>query len=176
MVSKTVFSVLVAAMALQRLVELRISGRNRRALLARGGIPVGDGHYPVMVALHAAFLVSVVTEVWLVPRPFRPRLAIAMLVLLVVAMVVRIWTIRTLGERWTTRIVVVPGAPAVTSGPYRWLRHPNYLVVVVELVALPMVHGAWWTALGFSVANLVLLTVRIRAEETALARAAGGSW
>ncbi len=174
MISKIAFTVLVAAVAVQRLVELGISRRNRRALLAQGGVPVGDGHYPVMVALHASFLISAVAEVWLVPRPWRPGLAIAMLALLSLAMVVRVWTIRTLGERWTTRIVVLPGAPMVTTGPYRWLRHPNYLVVVVELVALPMVHGAWWTAAVFSVANVALLTFRIRTEEMALARLAGG--
>jgi methyltransferase len=173
MTSEVAFTLLVAAVAVQRLVELGISRRNRRALLARGGVPVGDGHYPVMVVLHASFLVSAVAEVWLVPRPWRPWLAVSMLALLAAAMVLRVWTIRTLGQRWTTRIIVLPGAPIVTGGPYRWLRHPNYLVVVVELVALPMVHGAWWTAAGFSVANAALLAVRIRTEELALARLAG---
>jgi methyltransferase len=169
--SRVAFTVLIGVIAAQRLLELRTSGRNMRALVARGGYEVGASHYPWMVALHSAFLVSCVAEVWLLDRPFRTARALPWLVVLVAALALRWWTLRSLGERWTTRVMVLPGAPLVTRGPYRWLRHPNYLVVVLELAAIPMLHGAWLTALLFGTANLALLARRIGAEEAALADA-----
>jgi methyltransferase len=169
--SEILFLTLVAAVALARLAELRLAARNRRALLAQGGVEVGAGHYPWMVALHALFLLAAPLEVVLLRRPFRPLLAGAMLVVLAAAMALRYAAIVTLGGRWTTRIVVVPGLPPVVGGPYRFLRHPNYVAVVLEMAALPLVHGAWSTAAVFSAANLLLLRVRIRAEERALAEA-----
>jgi methyltransferase len=167
--TRLLYLFLVAAVAVGRLIELRIAERHRRSLLARGGIEAGAGHYPWMVALHAAFLFSCPLEVWLLDRPFLPALAAAMLALLVGAAALRWWVISTLGERWTTRILILPGAPPVTGGPYRVLRHPNYLAVMAEIAALPLVHTAWITALAFSVLNIWLLRVRIRAEEAALA-------
>lgn len=166
---RLLYTLLVAAVAVGRLIELRIAERHRLSLLARGGVEAGAGHYPWMVALHAAFLISCLLEVWLLDRPFLPALAAAMLALLLGAVALRWWAIATLGERWTTRILILPGASPVTGGPYRVLRHPNYLAVVAEIAALPLVHTAWITALAFSVLNFWLLRVRIRAEEAALA-------
>lgn len=166
--TRLLYTLLVAAVAAGRLIELRIAERHRRSLLARGGFEAGAGHYPWMVALHTAFLISCPLEVWLLDRPFIPLLAGIMLVLLIGAVALRWWVIATLGERWTTRIVCLPGAPPITGGPYRILRHPNYLAVAAEIAALPLVHAAWITALAFSVLNAWLLRVRIRAEEAAL--------
>lgn len=168
MTSRQLYLLLVLAVALERLVELVLARRNAARLRARGGHEAGVGHYPVMVALHTGFLVACAVEVTLAERPFHAAVGVPMLVLVVAAMALRYWVVATLGDRWTTRVIVVPGEPVVVGGPYRWLRHPNYLAVVVEIVALPLVHGAWLTALVFSAANALLLTVRIRVEEQAL--------
>jgi len=168
--SRLLYTLLIAGVAAQRLAELRLARRHQQALLARGGIEVAPGHYRVMVLLHAAFLTACPLEVWLLRRPFRPALGAAMAALLAAAQALRYWAIAALGERWTTRIVCLPGAPLVTAGPYRFLRHPNYLAVVVEMAALPLLHGAWLTAAVFSAANALVLRVRIRQEEWALAR------
>jgi methyltransferase len=168
--TRLLYTLLVLLVALGRLIELRIAGRNRRALLARGGVEVAPGHYRWMVLLHTAFLISCPLEVWLLDRPFVPVLGIPMLLLVVLATGLRYWVISTLDGRWTTRIVVLPGASPVTGGPYRFLRHPNYLAVITEMLALPLVHTAWLTAIVFSVMNGLILRVRIRAEEEALAR------
>ena len=170
--SRIAFTGLVAIVAMQRLWELRVSKRNFRALSARGAIEIGSDHYPWMVVLHASFLVSCVAEVWLLDRPWEPYVAAVALTVLAAALGLRWWTLRTLGERWTTRVVVVPGENLVAGGPYRWLRHPNYVVVVTEIAAIPLVHCAWATALVFSIANLVLLRERIQVEEAALTRLA----
>ncbi|GGL99341.1 isoprenylcysteine carboxyl methyltransferase family protein [Nakamurella endophytica] len=169
--SVVAYLVLVLAVAAQRLAELSLSRRHERAARARGGYEVGRGHYPVMVALHTALLLGCIVEVLVAHRPFVPWLGWPMLVLLAGAQAVRVWCIRSLGERWTTRVIVLPGAPLVATGPYRWLRHPNYLAVAVEGVALSLVHTAWLTAAVFTVANLALLRVRIRTEDRALAGA-----
>jgi methyltransferase len=168
--TRILYTVLVALVALGRIAELRIAARNRRRLLAAGGVEVSPGHYPWMVALHTAFLFACPLEVWLLDRPFVPGLAGSMLVLLAMAVGLRWWVISSLEGRWTTRIVVLPGVPPVTGGPYRFLRHPNYLAVILEILALPLVHTAWLTAIVFSLANGALLRVRIRAEETGLSR------
>lgn len=169
--SRGLFTALVALVALERLVELGIARRHRRRLLARGAREVGAAHYPAMVAVHAGLLVAAPLEVWLLERPFRPALGWPMVLLVVATMGLRYWVIATLGERWTTRILVLPGTPRIRSGPYRWLRHPNYLAVAVEVVALPLVHGAWVTAVVFGAANLLVLTLRMRAEDAALTAA-----
>ncbi len=124
-----------------------------------------------MVLLHALWIAACPLEVWLLGRPFVPALAAAMLLLFAAAMALRYWVITTLGERWTTRIVVIPGAAPITAGPYRYLRHPNYLAVIVELLALPLIHGAWLTAGLAGLSNALVLRVRIAAEERALAGA-----
>ncbi len=162
------YTALVAVVAGMRLVELAISRRHIARLKGRGAIEVGHSHYPWMVAMHSSFLIACVLEVWLLDRPWVRPLGVAMLGLLVGAAALRYWVIATLGERWSTRVVVVPGEAPVETGPFRWLRHPNYLAVVVEFLALPMVHTAWLTAVVFSIANGLVLRVRIPVEEAAL--------
>jgi methyltransferase len=126
----------------------------------------------VVVALHAAFLASCALEGTLRPGTLPAICSWLALAGVVAAQALRRWAMATLGPRWTTRVVVVPGLPPVTGGPYRLLRHPNYVAVVLELALLPCIRGAWWTALGFSLANAALLAIRIRAEEAGL----GAEW
>lgn len=168
--TRVLYTILIGTVAAGRLVELRIAGRNFRALLARGGVEAAPEHYRWMVLLHTAFLIACPLEVWLLDRPFLPALGFPMFLLVVLAAALRWWVISTLHGRWTTRIVCLPGAPPVTGGPYRLLRHPNYLAVIVEMFALPLIHTAWLTAGIFSALNAVILRVRIRAEEEALSR------
>jgi methyltransferase len=170
-ISLHAYLALVALFAAERGVELVLSTRNARRLLARGGVEVGRGHYPPMVLLHAALLVACAAEALAFPAP-PPAWALLAAAGALLAQALRWWSIATLGERWTTRIVVLPGAPPVTGGPYRRLRHPNYLAVVVEFLCLPLAYGSWRTAALFSAANGLLLAVRIRAEERAL----GDAW
>lgn len=167
----TLYVLLVLAVGLERLAELVTTKRNHAWAMARGGRETGSGHYPFMVVLHTGLLVGCVLEVLLADRPFLPALGVPMLVLVLAAQVLRWWCITTLGPQWNTRVVVVPGMALVTGGPYRLFRHPNYVAVVVEGFALPLVGSAWITAVVFTVANAALLTVRIRAEERALSRA-----
>lgn len=147
---------------LQRLAELAVSRRNTAALLAAGGREVGAGHYPLIVLVHAGWLAAL----WLL-APGRPILwpLVAVFALL---QLLRLWVLVTLGRRWTTRIIVLPGAPLVARGPFRFLRHPNYAVVVAEIAVLPLAFGLWELSLAFSLLNAAILAVRIRAEERAL--------
>lgn len=172
MTSETWFVVLLAAVALERVVELVVSSRNIRAARALGGVERGLRHYPVMVALHLGLLAGSLLEMLVANRPFIPGLGWPMLGLVLAAQALRWWCITTLGPAWSTRVVVVPGVPLVRTGPYRWLRHPNYIAVLVEGVALPLVHSAWLTAVLFTSANGLLLRTRIRCEEAALAELA----
>ncbi|QBJ93491.1 hypothetical protein D0Z67_26570 [Streptomyces seoulensis] len=165
------YALLVAAVAGERVAELVVARRNERWSRARRAIVMGDGHYPAMVALHTGLLVGCPLEVWLGGRPFVPALGWPMLAVLVGAQALRWWCIGTLGPRWNTRVIVVPGLPLVARGPYRLLRHPNYVAVVAEGVALPLVHTAWVTAVAFTVLNAAVLTVRVRCENQALAAA-----
>jgi methyltransferase len=159
---------LLALVALERGVELVLSARNARLARARGGVETGQGHYPVMSVFHGAFLIACALEVVLLRRPFPGAVGGIALAVVLAAQALRYWAVATLGWRWNTRIVVVPGEVPVTGGPYRWVRHPNYLAVIAEMLALPLVHGAWLTAMVFSLGNAWLLRVRIRAEERAL--------
>ena len=147
---------------LQRLSELPVARANAKRLIAAGGHEVAPGHYPLVVALHASWLATL----WLL-APGRP-INLAMLGLFALLQVFRIWTLRTLGERWTTRIIVVPGEKLVARGPYRFVDHPNYVVVVGEIAVLPLVFGLVWVAILFSILNAAILWVRIRAENAAL--------
>lgn len=156
----------------ERGVELWLSKRNAARAFARGGVEAGQRHYTVMVAFHSLFLVACVVEVLGLRRPFPGALGWGALGVAVGAQALRYWAIATLGERWNSRIIVVPGLPPVTGGPYRFLKHPNYVAVVAELLAVPLIHGAWVTAAVFTAGNAVLLFVRIRAEEAAL----GAAW
>jgi methyltransferase len=170
-VSVALYAVVVVLVAVERLVELVISKRNLAWAMARGGVETGRRHFPVMVALHTGLLVACLVEVVALDRPFVPWLGWTMLVVLLLTEATRAWVIATLGRQWNTRVVVVPGMRRVTRGPYRFLRHPNYVIVAAEGVALPMIHTAWVTALVFTVLNAALLLLwRIPAEERALAR------
>ncbi len=171
MTSQVWYTVLVALVAVERLAELVVSKRNLTWSQTRGAHETGFGHYPFMVVLHTGLLAGCLLEVWIADRPFLPALGWPMLVLVLAAQGLRWWCIATLGHQWNTRIVVVPGLTRVTGGPYRWVPHPNYVAVVVEGIALPLVHTAWITASVFTVLNAGLLTVRIRAENHALADA-----
>jgi methyltransferase len=158
----------VALVALQRLLELRLSRRNERTLRARGAVERGQEHYPLIVALHSLWLLSTLVEgilrgpvLWPIP-----------LALFLLVQPLRYWAILSLGENWNTRILVVPGAQLVRRGPYRYLKHPNYVVVAVEILTFPLIFGAWITALVFSALNAMLLSVRIREENRALAELA----
>ncbi len=165
----TLYVVLIVAVGLERVAELVVSKRNLAWAMARGGREYGFGHYPFMVVLHTGLLLACLIEA--ARRPFIPALGWSMLAVVVLAQALRWWCIAVLGPRWNTRVIVVPGLPLVTRGPYRWLRHPNYVAVVLEGIALPLVHTAWITALTFTVINAGLLTVRIRTENAALAHA-----
>ncbi|MDA8369973.1 MAG: isoprenylcysteine carboxylmethyltransferase family protein [Nocardiopsaceae bacterium] len=166
------YALLVLAVAAERVAELVVARRNAAWTLARAGVEYGRGHYPVMVALHTGLLAGCLLEPVLAHRPFLPLLGWPMLVLVALAQALRWWCITTLGPYWNTRVIVVPGARLVSAGPYRLLRHPNYVAVVVEIAALPLVHSAWLTAVVFTAANAALLAVRIRCENTALRQAA----
>ena len=162
------FVALIGLVGLERLAELVVSNRNAAWSMARGGVETGHGHYPPMVVLHTGLLAGCLAEVLLTDRPFRPALGWPMLAVLLGAQALRWWCIGTLGPRWNTRVIVVPGLPLVQAGPYRWLRHPNYAAVVAEGLALPLVHTAWLTAAVFTGLNAALLRVRLRAENAAL--------
>lgn len=166
------YAALVILVALERLAELRTARRNTAWSVRRGGVEHGRGHYPVMVALHTALLAGCLLETGLGHRPFVPVLGWPMLALALAAQALRWWCITTLGPRWNTRVIVVPALSLVTGGPYRWLKHPNYVAVVVEGAALPLVHSNWITATGFTLLNLPLLATRLRCENAALAGSA----
>lgn len=156
--------VTLVIVALQRIAELIYAQRNTERLLAGGGVEIGASHYPLIVLLHAAWLVTM--AVVIPPHTVPNWWLIGLYVLL---QPLRVWTIATLGPYWTTRIVTVPGAPLVRGGPYRFFRHPNYVVVCAEIAVLPLAFGAYEIAIAFSILNAALLSYRIRLEEAALA-------
>jgi len=160
----SIWHILIALIALQRLVELAIARINTRRLLAAGGIEYGARHYPLMVALHVAWFVSLVVFV-----PAGAALDPLLFVVFLVLQAGRVWVIASLGRHWTTRVIVVPGAALVKRGPYRWLRHPNYLIVIAEIAVVPLIAGAWEVAVAFTVANGALLWRRMQVENVALA-------
>ncbi|ELS57999.1 isoprenylcysteine carboxyl methyltransferase family protein [Streptomyces viridochromogenes] len=172
MSSEVLFTALVVAVGLERVAELALSRRNAAWSLTRGGVEHGRGHYPLMVVLHTGLLVGALTEVWMRRPDAVAVLAWTMLPLVAASQGLRWWCIATLGRQWNTRVIVVPGAPRVISGPYRWIPHPNYVAVVIEGLALPLVHSAWGTALVFTAVNGCLLATRIRTENAALTRLA----
>jgi methyltransferase len=164
------YAALLLATGFERIAELVVSTRNARWSFDRGGVEYGKRHFPPMVALHTALILACFAEAWLGNRSFIPALGWPMLVLVVASQGLRWWCIGTLGTRWNTRVIIVPGLPLVARGPYRWLKHPNYIAVVVEGIALPLVYSAWITALAFTVLNAVLLLAfRLPAENRALA-------
>jgi methyltransferase len=168
MVTELVFCALVTAVAVQRMIELRLSRKHENWLFAQGAREHAPGHFRWMQALHAAWLIAMPLEVLLLEPPFVPWLALVAFAVFAAGQALRYTARKTLGRRWTVRILTLQGVPAVDTGIYRYLRHPNYLGVILEIAALPLVHTAWRTALLFSVANAIVLAVRIRAEERAL--------
>lgn len=166
------YVLLIVAVGLERLAELVVAQRNLAWSRARGGVEFGASHYPIMVLLHTGLLFGCLAEVFAMHRPFIPALGWPMLAVVIAAQGLRWWCITTLGPQWNTRVVVIPGAERVTGGPYRIFAHPNYVAVVAEGIALPLVHSAWITALTFTVLNALLLTRRIGIENSALARLA----
>lgn len=163
------YSAFIGLTALERLVELGVSKRHAAWSFARGGVEHGRSHFPWMVALHTGFLVACVAEPWLLDRPFLPWLAGPALAVALGTQALRWWCIRTLGPRWNTRVIIVPDLAPVRGGPYRWLRHPNYVAVALEGLALPLLHTAWITALAFTLLNAAMMVVRLRVENAALA-------
>ena len=159
---------ILALVTLQRLAELPWAEANRRRLIAAGGREVAPGHYPLIVLIHAAWLGAM----WML-APGRPINLLLLSAFLIVE-ALRIWVLATLGRRWTTRIIVVPGETLVARGPYRFVSHPNYLVVALEIALLPLVFGLWQVALVFTLLNAAVLAVRIRAENRALAEVRTG--
>ena len=154
---------ILSLVTLQRLGELLLAERNTRRLLAQGAHEVGRAHYPFVVAVHAGWLVTL----WLLGPG--PPIHVLPLIVYLLLQVARVWVIAALGKRWTTRIIILPGAPLVRSGPYRWFDHPNYLIVIGEIALLPLVFGLPVVAAFFSVLNAIVLWVRIREENQALA-------
>jgi methyltransferase len=153
---------LLAAVTLERLAELWLARRNTARLIARGAYEVAPDHYPLIVALHALWLGSLWVFGW--SAEVHP----IWLAVFAVLQVLRVWVLGTLGPRWTTRIIILPGAPLVARGPYRFASHPNYLVVVGEILVLPLCLGLPWVALIFTVLNAAVLSIRIRAENLGL--------
>jgi methyltransferase len=171
MVSAILYTVLVGMVGIERLCELVVAKRNLTWSRARGATETGLSHYPFMVVLHSGLLVGCLVETWVADRSFLPPLGWPMLVIVLAAQALRWWCIHTLGPQWNTRVIVVPNLPRITTGPYRVLAHPNYVAVVAEGIALPLVREAWITAVVFTVLNAALLRVRVRLENTALAAA-----
>ncbi len=162
------YYLLLLGVGIERLAELVVSQRNARWSFAQGAREFGRSHYPVMVVIHTALLLGCVIEPWALHRPFIAWLAWPMLAVVALSQGLRWWCIATLGRRWNTRVIVLPHAPLVRNGPYRWLHHPNYVAVVAEGFALPLVHTAWLTAAIFTLANAMLLRVRLQVENSAL--------
>jgi methyltransferase len=165
----TWYVLLITAVAIERLFEVRVAERHRVVSKLHGGVEFGSGHYPAMVLLHTGLLAGCLAEPIMLHRSFIPDLGWPMFAIVVAAQALRWWCITTLGYQWNTRVIVIPGAARVTGGPYRLVPHPNYVAVIAEGVALPLVHTAWITALVFSALNAWLLSTRVKVENAALA-------
>ena len=161
------FVLLMSLLLIQRVTELILCRRNRKRLFARGAVEYGKQHYPAMVGMHVLFYISLVLEYIFFSRGWNPQWPFWLL-LLIGAEALRTWVMSSLGPYWNTRIVMVPGSEMVKKGPYRFIRHPNYVVIVLELLSIPILCGAYLTATVFSVLNILILRVRIREEEKAL--------
>ena len=166
--SLTLFLVLVAAVGAGRLIELRLSRRHQRQMATRGAKPLAEPMFVAMVVLHTAILAGAVIEVLVLDRPFAPALAVPALASCVLANLLRFWVIASLGPLWNVRVVPSAALGVVTSGPYRYVRHPNYVAVFVELLALPLVHGAYLTALAGAALHAWILHRRVTLEESVL--------
>ena len=165
---QTLYFAVLIAVGVERGLELFLSIRHARLAFARGAVEAGRGHYLPMVLTHAIFLPACAWEVIALERHLDPVLFASMGLLLSASMGLRYWAVLTLGERWNTRVIVLPETPAAAGGPYRFVRHPNYISVTAEMLLIPLMGSAWVCALVFSLVNWALLRVRIRAEEQAL--------
>jgi methyltransferase len=171
MVTRWLFTALILLLALQRLYELRLSGKHEAIIRARGGREYAAWQVQAMKALHIGWFVAMLVEVDVLQRPFIPGLSLLALVLFAAGQTLRYAALLSLKWRWTVRVMIIPGLPPVQNGIYRYLRHPNYLGVVLEILAAPLLHSAYITAIVFSLANILLLTARIRTEDRALLEA-----
>lgn len=161
------FYIVITIVIAQRLVELIIANRNEKWMRSQGAFEAGAGHYPIMVSMHMAFFISLILEVLVIDRPLS-SLWIPLLVLFLMAQIARFWCLTSLGRFWNTKIIILPGADVVRKGPYQFIRHPNYVIVATELLVLPLMFSAYFTAIVFSLLNLWMLSVRIPIEEKAL--------
>jgi len=164
------FSIVISIVILQRLIELFIARRNEKWMLDQGAFEAGADHYPIMVTMHVTFFVSFLLEVVVLGRTLS-SIWMVLLCIFLLTQAARIWCLRSLGKFWNTKIIILSGADVVRRGPYRWVRHPNYLIVTIELLVLPLLFGAYFTAILFSLLNVWMLSVRIPAEEKALKEA-----
>lgn len=169
MVSYLGFTLIILLVAGERIVELVISKRNLDWSFAQGGVEYGRSHYKYMVVIHTFLLIGALVEVWASRPNLQPLLFWGFFALAMGSQALRWWCIGTLGKRWNTLVVIIPGLSAISGGPYRWLKHPNYVAVVIEGIALPMVGSAWRTALIFTVLNIFVLSARLKSENAALA-------
>lgn len=168
MLTQWIFLIFVLLLGVQRLAELRLSRRNEKYILEQGGREHAPGQFTVMRFLHMAWFLAMLGEVFVLGRPFPPALALVACVLFLAGQVLRYTAIRTLGRRWSVRVMTLPGAQPIDTGIYRYIRHPNYLGVILEIGSVPLLHGAYLTAFAFTIANALLLAWRIRTEEAAL--------
>jgi len=169
MSGEVAFTILLVLVAIERIVELVISKRNLTWSFAQGGIEFGRSHYKYMVVIHVFLLLGSLIEVWIVRPLLNPTLSWTMFALAIASQGLRWWCIGSLGRRWNTLVVIIPGKAAMTNGPYKWFKHPNYVAVVIEGFALPMVGFAWRTAVIFTVLNTFVLRARLKSENAALA-------
>jgi methyltransferase len=165
---RLIFTLFLALLAGQRLWELRLSRSNEARLRAAGGQEQNDDYFTRMKLLHSSWFVAMLLEVWWLKRPFRPALAILSFIVFLAGQCLRYAAMRSLGHRWSVRVITLPGVPPVTRGIYRYLRHPNYLGVCLEIAAVPLLHGAYLTTVVYSALNAILLKYRIPLEEKAL--------
>lgn len=161
-------SLFMTLIVIERLYELKISKKNAAAVLGKGGIEAGREHFPYMVVLHMTFFAAIPYEVFKFELQFNPELALTMGLIVALSMALRYWAIISLGIFWNTRVIVLPGHKAIIKGPFRWIRHPNYVAVIIEMAAIPLFYGAWRTALVYSFLNFLMLKTRISVEEQAL--------
>ena len=161
------FYIIITIVIIQRLVELLIAKRNEKWMRSQGAFEAGAGHYPIMVMMHIAFFISLLLEVLVINKPLSP-LWIPLLSLFLIAQIARVWCLTSLGKFWNTKIILLPGAEVVKKGPYKFIRHPNYVIVTTELLVLPLLFSAYFSAFVFSFLNLWMLSVRIPTEEKAL--------
>jgi methyltransferase len=162
------YIVFLSLVGLERIYELHVSAKNAAAAKEQGGFEVGQRHFVAMKILHTAFLIGCGAEALFLHRPFIPELGIPMFAIALLMQGLRYWAVTSLGEAWNVRVIVVPDRLVTLKGPYKFLRHPNYLAVIIEGIALPLIFSAWITAIAFTVLNAVILFIRIRCEEQAL--------